>query len=146
LRLTNPTAAYRLSVHSTKTFVPLPREYTFSVYARGSAGAALSLSVGWSGPRRVQLGEDWQRCAITYAPTLESQRDAGLSTGIWLSDAGVVDVAAPQLEEGNRATQFELALADDHPLPLAPWPESDVDVVASRATATHVGLRLASDG
>lgn len=148
LRLTNPAAGYKLSLVSMKTFVPAPRPYTFSVNLRraSSASVDVALSMGWNQPTAIQVGSEWERHVITYEPRRESDSDHGLGVGIWLSGEGAIDIATPQLEEGDRATPFDLALMDDRPLPVAQWPRADTDVVAGRTPVIAVGRPLVPDG
>lgn len=132
LHLRNTAPGYRLSVHSMKTFVPEPRAYTFSVYLRRTAGRAEAmLSMGWDSPKPYAISPTWRRYELTYTPALESRSAAGLSIGVWAEGSGAIDVSAPQLEEGDHPTPFDVALMDDHPLPVVAWPDADRDVVAA---------------
>jgi len=137
LRLTNRWPGTRLFVQSAKTFVPKPQPYTFSVYLRADArNVPVGLGIGWAGDHPVTTTRNWQRHVVTYTPSLESRSDAGLAVTVSLSAPGAIEIAAPQLESGDRATTFDVALMDDHPLPVVPWPETDVTLDARAVNAS----------
>ncbi len=116
LRITNPTPrAPHVFCHLEQTIAVSPnRQYTLSAYARGghAGGAWIGGGEGWKVRRVLPAGSAWQRCEITFTSGPEERawtlmilsEDGG--PPLWIDDL--------QLEEGPRATAFEL------PQPLEP--------------------------
>jgi len=113
---------------------PLPggREYTFSVYLKGSVPGMRSFL--WIGDRsrEVRTTTRWERYTFTATPDKGHWAHGRLVVRFSIHSAGTLWVAAPQLEFGDQATEYRPADADlapagkaasgpsipPHPLPL----------------------------
>lgn len=122
-------ASHEVTLDSCGTFVPDEKPYTFSLFLRSDRERTVALSVGWGSKELVAVGKEWKRHKITRIPIEEAKLGYSINTRIWLREPGTVWVAAPQLEVGIDATEFDLALMDDHPLPELPWPDADSERV-----------------
>jgi hypothetical protein len=135
MRLTNRWRGYRLRLQAMRTFVPKPEPYTFSAYLKSDrTPAEVEIGLGWGAATRLTIDRQWRRYHVSYTPTAEARVGAGLGVSLVLPAPAVADIAAPQLEHGSRASEFDLALMDDHPLPDLAWPDRD-EVLAPPATA-----------
>ena len=128
LHLHNPSSGRPISFLSYGSFVPESVPYTFSVYLRSDVhDCPVALAIGWSQQTNVMIGLNWQRYSMTYSPVGESTYRRAIPVRISLQNQGSLWIAAPQLQKGERASDFSLALMDDHPLPIADVWKEDYD-------------------
>jgi hypothetical protein len=143
VRLHNPQPGFELPFQSCGTFVPEAQPYTFSVYLRSDVKQfSAALTIGWDEKRPISVGDRWQRYDVTYLPAGETKLRYALPVRIWLQQAGNLWIAAPQLESGAQPTPFSLALMDDHPLPILPWPKTDEENAPGRVAPLQATVEL----
>lgn len=87
----------------TWTAVHAGARYCFSFWCRSAAPTALTLTLGSVSLGFVQATTSWQRRHVSF--TVEHMAGQGLE--ILLTAAGMVDVASPQLEAGDRPTLYQ---------------------------------------
>jgi hypothetical protein len=143
VRLHNPQPGFELPFQSCGTFVPDAQPYTFSVYLRSDVKQfSAALTIGWDEKRPISVGNRWQRYDVTYLPAGETKLRYALPVRIWLQQAGNLWIAAPQLETGAQPPPFSLALMDDHPLPILPWPKTDEENAPGRVAPLQATVEL----
>lgn len=146
LRVANPRPSYQLTMFGCHTFVPKPVVYTLSAYLRAETeDQAVGLQLGWGKARDFTIGRVWKRVQVSYVPSVEAAHPYGLETRFLLTGPGSFWLSGPQLEVGSTATDFDLALMDDHPLPEIPlsddWARSPGERVRSRTLEEREGSK-----
>lgn len=139
LRIDNPGGVGEIRFCSFNNAVELALTgggpLTLSLYLRASSPVRVRLGqLNTPIPRMKELrvGPEWQRFA--YTETARPSRAGTLPyLGGYLEFSAPVAlwIAAPQLERGSEPTPFSLALMDDHPLPVHPWPARDLHTTFS---------------
>jgi len=108
LKIVNSEADFRYDIlMPTKIESSLPGgDYTFSVYVKADRPAAISVAKAWAVGKEVtkNVSTDWQRYTFTFN---EPNGAASLQPVMFFPKKGTYFVAAPQLEEGTRATPFD---------------------------------------
>jgi len=118
LRIRHDRDAYVLRVMACREFVPEARPYAFSVHLKSDgAEQPVRLALGWSAVTEVVVGREWRRHTLVATPEAEAQVRAALEVRIGVPARSTVWIAAPQVEAGDTAGPFDLAVMDDHPLP-----------------------------
>ncbi|MCS7252493.1 MAG: hypothetical protein RMK18_08475 [Armatimonadota bacterium] len=114
LRLFNPQAGTSLNLQSYAYILPSGKPYTFSVYMRTESGELpVRLSIGYDQTTTVRVTTQWQRFSFAATPNRGHWAKGRLVVGISFSDAGALFIAAPQLEEGDAATDYTPLYRDD---------------------------------
>lgn len=134
LRIDNPGGAGEIRVCSFNNAmdlaVPEGGPLTLSLYLKASSPARVrlgQLNTPISRMKELRVGPEWQRFAYS-----ETARPSPAGTLPYLG--GYLEFSAPvtlwiagaQLERGSQPTPFSLALMDDRPLPVYPWPARDL--------------------
>lgn len=114
LRLFNPQNGTWFIIRSFAYFLPSGRPYTFSVYLRADRDdSPVMLNIGHDKSVTVRVSTKWQRFVFTATPRRGHWRRGRLSVSIAFLHAGNLWVAAPQLEEGETATEYTPLHRDD---------------------------------
>lgn len=114
LRLFNPQAGTSLNLQSYAYILPSGRQYTFSVYMRSESGELpVRLSIGYDQVTTVRVSPQWERFSFTATPNRGHWAKGRLVVGISFSDSGALFIAAPQLEEGDAASEYTPLYRDD---------------------------------
>jgi len=122
LRLFNPQANASLWLQSFAYALPSGRAYTFSVYLRSDQdNFPVTLRIG-DQSTRVNASTQWQRFSFTAKPIRGHWAKGRLTVSIGFSQVGTLWIAAPQLEEGETATDYTPLYRDDVFLPTRSQP------------------------
>ncbi|MFN4178763.1 MAG: hypothetical protein ACK4I8_00480 [Armatimonadota bacterium] len=114
LRLFNPQNGTWFIIQSFAHFLPSGKPYTFSVYLRADRDESpVMLSIGYDKSTVVKASTKWQRFTFTATPRRGHWRRGRLAVSIAFIQAGNLWVAAPQLEEGEIATDYNPLHHDD---------------------------------
>ncbi len=123
LRLFNPQNGTWFIIQSFAYFLPSNKPYTFSVYLRADRDESpVMLSIGYDKSITVKASTKWQRFVFTATPRRGHWRRGRLAVSIAFLQAGSLWVAAPQLEEGETATEYTPLHRDDVYLPSSTIP------------------------
>jgi hypothetical protein len=131
VRLSNPDPNYTLILESFNAACEIcvreGGDYTFSVYLRSKTDSfPATIQINCAKKADISVGRQWQRYHVTCAcPTQAGACQPALCAAVSLRAAGVLWVAAPQLERGSSPTPFSLALMDDYPMPAQPGSTQD---------------------
>ena len=117
LRLFNPQANALLWLQSFAYALPSERVYTFSVYLRSDRdNFPVTLRIG-DQSTKVNVSTQWQRFSFTAKPIRGHWARGRLIVSIGFSQIGTLWISAPQLEEGETATDYSPLYRDDVFLP-----------------------------
>lgn len=101
-----------LAVQSYANLLPSGRQYTFSLYLKGSQeGLPVALYIG-DKSETVKATCDWQRYAFSASPQKGHWASGRLIVKFGIFQPGTLWVAAPQLEYGSQATPYQPSASD----------------------------------
>lgn len=170
LRLHIDDAGNGFSVQSYAYGLVSGREYTYSVYLKGSVQGIKSTLYLGDQSKAVSATTDWARYTFTATPGKGHWAPGRMVARFSIESAGTLWVAAPQLEYGDRATDYHPSDADSatgskasagpaippHPLPLPsikcpktntpPTIDGKLDDVCYTKSAALAGFREMQSG
>lgn len=115
LRLSCSSANQGISVQSYAYVLPSGREYTFSLYLKGSrVRIKADLRLG-DQSRSLEATREWERYTLTATPRKGHWAGGRLVVSFGVQGEGTLWVAAPQLEYGGQATEYRPADFDSQP-------------------------------
>jgi len=114
LRLFNPQNGTWFSLQSFAYLLPSGKTYTFSVYMRADRGEfPVTLNLGYDQSATVKASTQWQRFTFTAQPQRGHWARGKFIVSISFIQSGNLWLAAPQLEEGEVATEYTPLYRDD---------------------------------
>jgi len=114
LRLFNPQNGTWFSLQSYAYLLPSGKTYTFSVYMRADRNDfPVTLNLGYDQSATVKVSTQWQRFTFTAKPQRGHWARGKFIVSISFIQSGNLWLAAPQLEEGEVATEYTPLYRDD---------------------------------
>jgi len=114
LKLFNPQNGTWFSLQSYAYLLPSGKTYTFSVYMRADRGEfPVTLNIGYDQSATVKVSTQWQRFTFTAKPQRGHWARGKFVVSISFIQSGNLWLAAPQLEEGEVATEYTPLYHDD---------------------------------
>ncbi len=114
LRLFNPQDGTTFQLQSYAYALPAGKPYTFSIYLRAEQdNFPVTLRIGYDQSTVVRASTEWKRFVFTATPQRGHWAQGRLIVSLSFSQAGTLWLAAPQLEEGEGASDYTPLYRDD---------------------------------